>query len=124
MAKSQAAVNGDNATSDNGFYDIKSLGQSLRLTSQDSVELTPELAKELLAMPAFIGERPMRKRHVGNLVHNMQRGTFRWEWVTIITCRCTEPHNGKPKGATFRMNGQHTCSARLEMQPSYRAPIR
>jgi hypothetical protein len=54
----------------------------------------------------------------------MQRGTFQWNFVNIVTCRCSEPHNGKPKGSEFRMNGQHTCSARLEMPPSYRAPIR
>jgi hypothetical protein len=134
MAKRKANLNGA-ATNGNGHhksngnghaetFDIKELGQLLRLNAQENVELTLELAKELLATPAFIGERPVRKRHIADLAKHMRDGTFHWNMVSIITCRCNEPHNDKPRGTTFRMNGQHTCHARLELPASYRAPVR
>lgn len=117
--------NGHHESNGNGeSFDIKSLGQLLRLNSQENVELTHELCKELLALPTFVGERRLRPRHVAELAKHMRDGTFHWNMVGLITCRCNEPHNEKPKGTTFRMNGQHTCQARIELPPSYRAPVR
>ena len=118
MAKAQASVNG------NGFYDIKSLGDSLKCMSQETVELNHKFAQEVLDMPEFIGERTRRKPHVADLIHAMETGTFEWAFVNIVFCRCNEPHNGHSKGTVFRMNGQHTCKARLQVDAPLRAPVR
>jgi hypothetical protein len=122
-AKQKAAAESSEEVSSNGFYDIKSLGGSLKLTSQENVELTTDLAHELLAMPAFHSERPLRKTHVKTLLRHMRRGTFHWNLVTLITCRCREAHGEHAAGTTFRMNGQHTCHSRL-LAASLRAPVK
>lgn len=114
-----AATNGHTESSD-----ITSLGGQLKVTHTTTVELTHDLAHELLAMPAFTAERPLRKKHVADLVKHMERGTFHWNLVTLITCRCREAHDGQPAGTEFRMNGQHTCQSRLQVPASMRAPVK
>lgn len=103
--------------------DVKSLGQRLQKVHQGIEELTHEKAREVLAMPHFVGERPKRAPHISNLASHMRRGTFMWDFANITVCRCNEEHNGHPKGTVFRVNGQHTCEARLLVPPKMRAPI-
>ena len=117
MASRKASLNG------HGF-DIRSLGEKLQVTAEEKRDLDHALAKELLDMPTITGERRFRTRHAANLVSHMHRGTFHWNLVTLIVCRCKEQHGEHPAGTTFRMNGQHTCWARLQMPENYRAPIR
>lgn len=131
MAKAKASVKRRSAkaasASSNGHADasdITSLGGQLKVTNTTTVELTHDLAHELLAMPAFTAERPLRKKHVADLVKHMERGTFHWNLVTVITCRCREAHDGQPSGTEFRMNGQHTCQARLHLAGSVRSPVK
>ena len=112
-------VNGDHET-----FDVTSLGEVVRLTKEERVELTHTAAREHLDLAEFVGERIVRQHHVDSLTDAMLRGTFRWEWVTLVVARCREAHGGHPAGTTFRVNGQHTCWARLECPGSMRAPVR
>lgn len=111
-------------TTEHEILDVTSLGEGVRLTSTDSVELTKEYATEILELADFPGERPLRQRHVDRMLDAMRRGTFRWEWVSLITCRCKESVGDKPAGTLFRMNGQHTCWARIDLDSRARAPVK
>lgn len=109
-------------------YDIGSLGKGVKLTSKSTVELTHKYAEKHLELPAFAGERAVRQTHVDSLVQHMTRGTFHPEWVKLIACRCAEEcpdiKGEILKPATqWRMNGQHTCWARLQMPEDYRCPV-
>ena len=113
----------------NDILDVRSIGGALRETSEDVVDLTHDFAAKHLAMPSFAGERKIRERHVSNLLSHMQRGTFFAEWVNLITCRCKEEcvdigGAALPPGTVWRMNGQHTCRARLEMPPGYKCRVK
>lgn len=97
-------------------YDVTSLGKHLKLTSERKVELTHEFAQQLLEMPEFQADRPLRQGHVDYLVGTMTRGTFHPEDVLLKTCILD--------GTEYRINGQHTCWARLEMPSKWRCPVR
>ena len=71
------------------------------------MEFTREEAEKLLDLEEFVGDRPLKSRHVDDLIKAMERGTFHPELVSLIVCK----HDGK----TYRMNGQHTAWARLYM---------
>lgn len=103
---------------------IASLGESLRRVRTESKELSHDFCEELIDMPEFVGERPLRGTHVKKLENAMDRKTFLWELVNIVLCKCQEPHNGYPAGTVFRMNGRHTAWARLGRPVSERAPIK
>lgn len=98
--------------------DVTSLGEGLKKVREEKIELTHERAEQILSMTELPGDRLLRNKHVDRLTDAMMRGTFVWDFVSIITCRCAET------GKTYRMNGQHTCWARLNMQEKYRAPCR
>lgn len=107
------------------MIDIVGLGEGLKMTSSEIISLSHEEAERFLHMAEFAGERNVREEHVRYLVAAMKRKTFLWELANLAECRCQEAHNGNPKGTVYRMNGQHTCWARLEMPAkSYRAPVR
>lgn len=117
---------------DGPSVDVAGLGESLKLTKKEPVEFTREFAQDLLDMPQFIGERPTRETWVKHLASQMEGGTFRWEWVRVIVCRCKEPHRGidpfgeekdYPAGTMFRINGRHTSWARLLLPEKMRAPV-
>jgi len=57
----------------------------------------------------------LSNKRVAYLVNCMNRGTFRPEWVNIITCVLN--------GVEYRMNGQHTAWARLEKPANWRCPV-
>lgn len=89
-------------------YDIEELGQGLKRVSSRKVDFTHDNARLILEDGMdFAGDRPLRQSHVDSLVKHMQRGTFCPEWVHIIVCLLD--------GRNYRMNGQHTAWARLEM---------
>lgn len=93
------------------FYDVSALGSSLKILKRRKVQLTHALATKILEFEEFAGDRSLKNGHVDYLVGTMMRGTFHPEWVTLITCQ----YDGK----TYRMNGQHTCWARLEMEKKW-----
>lgn len=97
------------------LLDVKALGKGYELASRKDVNLTWDEARRFITMTEFAGDRKLRPSHVEYLLHAMQRGTFRPELVTLIVCEC--------KGKTYRMNGQHTCWARLEMDEDYTCPV-
>lgn len=90
--------------------DIGSLGGGLRVVSTRKERFNHELAERLLSMADVpCGDRPLNNRHVEYLIGTIKRGTFRPELVRFITCVCKED------GKTYRINGQHTCWARMEL---------
>lgn len=70
-------------------------------------QLTHTAACTLLEMKTFDGERKEREDWVQHLYNQWLTGRFRWELVTIVTCRY--------KGEMYRLNGQHTCWMRLNL---------
>lgn len=110
-------------------YDVMSLGKGLKLDSETQIELTRQYAERHIAAPSFCGERNVRPFHVKALATTMQRGTFRHEWVQLIVCKCNEPCADlqgaeRSAGTLWRMNGQHTCHARLQLPDDYKCPVR
>lgn len=95
--------------------DVGDLGEGLRLVSRKTEELDHDLATQILEMIEFSPDRPLDNNHVLKLLTAMKRDTFLPEQVQIIVCTCA--------GKQYRMNGQHTCWARLEMDAKYRCPI-
>ena len=90
---------------------VTNLGEGLKLVATRKMEFTREEAEKLLDLEEFVGDRPLKSRHVDDLIKAMERGTFHPELVSLIVCK----HDGK----TYRMNGQHTAYARYHMPPSY-----
>lgn len=87
---------------------ITSLGSGLRLMDKRMINFTQTLAKDLLdpaKYEVFAPDRPFNKAHANYLLLAMRQDTFRWEQLQLIVCSC--------KGKTYRMNGQHSCWARL-----------
>lgn len=97
--------------------DVTELGEGLRLVRRTNVELNHDFATDFLNLPEFSSDRPLDNGHVVRLLTAMKRGTFLPEQVMLISCTLATT------GKEFRMNGQHTCWARLEMDAKYRCPI-
>jgi len=96
--------------------DIGSLGKGLAPPYKKTIELTREEATRILELPEFSGDRPLSDNHVIFLMQQMKKEVFRWEQVQIITCRFN--------GREYRMNGQHSCWARLELPPEMEHGLR
>lgn len=95
---------------------VTSLGHGLTLRRTTSVGFNHKKATEFLELKEFVGDRPLKQGHVDYLIGAMQRGTFRPELVTLITCECS--------GVTYRMNGQHTAWARLDVDADFECPVK
>lgn len=95
--------------------DVTSLGSGLELVKTRKVDFTHEEAEKLLNYEEFAGDRPLKNAHVDYLVQSMQRGTFHPEWVNLVVC--------KLDGKTYRMNGQHTAWARLELGKNWECMV-
>lgn len=65
------------------------------------IELTVERAIAFLEMPVFSGERNVSQTHVQYLYDQWRTGRFMWEQALIAV--------GMLDGASYRLNGQHTC---------------
>ena len=105
-------------------YDITSMGEGLKRTSSSQIEFDHDQAEKILEMVEFCeADRRLRPNHVKHLHQTMLRGTFVPYWVTIIVCRCNEKYKNNKAGTMYRMNGQHTSWARLEMPKNYRCPV-
>lgn len=77
------------------------------LYSDRRITLTKERAYKFLELDTFQGERAVNEHHVQFLFDQQQIGRFMWEQVAI----CTADYNSK----TYRLNGQHTCWMRVNM---------
>jgi len=105
-------------------YDVTSMGEGLKRTSSSQIELDHDQAAKVLEIVEFTdADRRLRPNHVKHLHQTMIRGTFVPSWVTIIVCRCNEAYKDNKAGTVYRMNGQHTSWARLEMPKNYRCPV-
>lgn len=67
-------------------------------------------------LPIFPGEREITNIHVQKLYDRMRRGSFNERIVTISTCRF--------EGVTYKINGQHTCWALVNMPDDYSLQVR
>jgi len=85
---------------------------------ESKIKLTPQKAREFLELDELPGERAKRDYHVDTLAGRMAKGNFRYEHVTLMKAVLGRQ--------TFRINGQHTCDARLEHadDPSYTRTVR
>ena len=93
-------------------YDILTLGEGVKLKGKREITFTKKEALRILEeVEEFPGDRSLKQSHVDELVKAMIRETFQWPLVDIITCTCD--------GKLYRMNGQHTAWARLELDESY-----
>ena len=81
------------------------------------VSFTLELAVRYLEMDPVKYERPIRDSWVEELAAKMANGLFRPEDVNINIAIC------KWDGKERRLNGQHTCWARLELPASWRPKV-
>lgn len=82
---------------------LTSLGEKIKVISDNQVILTKELAESFLHMQNFAAERAMSEPWAQVLLHQMCQNTFRYEQVTLISAIYN--------GVEYRMNGQHTSWA-------------
>ncbi len=106
---------------DDEVVDVKGLGSKIRLTRVDDVILDRKLAESMLELVQFVGERAIVNRQVADLQRAMIRGTFMPERVQLCVAHCKED------GLDYRMNGQHTSWAVLELpeneKPAYKVKL-
>ncbi|KKN81506.1 hypothetical protein LCGC14_0317650 [marine sediment metagenome] len=75
-----------------------------------------EKAYRYCALPIFAGERDISEDHVQKLWDRMKRGSFDDKLVTLATCRYDH--------VTYKINGQHTCWALVNMPSDYELQVR
>ena len=97
------------------IINVTDLGDGLKLVATRKINFTHAEAEKVLNYEEFVGDRSLKNDHVDYLVTTMKRGTFHPEWVNLVVC--------KFDGKSWRMNGQHTAWARLEMPPEYPCPV-
>lgn len=78
------------------------------ILKDESVKLSKEKALEILSLDTFEGERNVNPRHVQTLFNAWTTGHFRWEHVVLGLAEC--------EGKLYRLNGQHTCWLRDNIQ--------
>lgn len=91
---------------------------SYELVSERKVEFTQDLARKIIELPEFVGERPLRDGHVAFLVSEMKKGTFLPDIAALVTCIC------EWDGVERRLNGQHTSWARTYMPDKWDIKIK
>lgn len=87
-----------------------------QIVSDTEIKLTQEKAKEILGLSTFQGERIVNDRHVQTLFNAWSSGRFMWEHVTLGLCEC--------EGKTYRVNGQHTCWLRANINSNVDPTVR
>lgn len=107
MAEEATAVSKFDVEIDAPKNVLKIACAGLRLLGEKKIQFDHRLCNQLIGYREVPGDRPLRPNHVNYLISTMMRGTFHPEWVKLIVCQFD--------GETWRMNGQHTAMARLEM---------
>jgi len=87
-----------------------------KVLSDRKINLTSAKAYEFLEMPTFNGERPVNERHVQVLYNAWASGRFIWDHVMLALCDCD--------GKRYRINGQHTCWMRVNIEKEIDAQVR
>lgn len=87
-----------------------------RVIVDRTVKLNHERAFKYCEFPIFEGERQINNGHVQTLYDRMRRGSFNPKLVTLATCRFG--------GQTFKINGQHTCWALVNMPDHFSMEVR
>lgn len=105
-ANSAKRFSGEVATD---YIDVAAGSSGLEVESRKQVTLNRAQAERMLNLSEVEGDRRLRDRHVETLAQAMLRRTFRYELVTLVSCLCEET------GLEYRMNGQHTCWAVIEV---------
>lgn len=78
---------------------------------EQKLRFTTSLAYKIGDCPDVPWERGLSQTHCDFLAREMKNGTFIPEDVRLVVCDCLED------GKTYRINGQHTCYARVEYMP-------
>lgn len=87
-------------------------------SSTKPVTLTRAKAGEYLNTYARVPfERPLREGHHRYLNKQMVDDNFNWGIVEIMLCACAETDK------TYRVNGQHTCTARNNLPLEFGDPV-
>jgi hypothetical protein len=73
-----------------------------------TTRLTIDRAVEYVQLPVFRGEREPGDEWAQYLLGEMVRGSFNWDLVILARC--------KLNGVEYKVNGQHTCWARLDVK--------
>jgi hypothetical protein len=76
-----------------------------RTYEETTVVLTPRMAENFLKLAQVPAERGKSDSHTEELSHEMEGGYFCFEHVNLMTAEFN--------GVVYRVNGQHTCWARL-----------
>jgi hypothetical protein len=96
-------------------YQVTELGSGLQLVKKSKLNFNHPAAERIIDLEEFKGDRILKQKHVDYLIQSMLRGTFHPEWVNIVTCECEDK--------IYRMNGQHTAWARLDMPKDYECDV-
>ncbi len=80
------------------------------IVSDEMGNLTKERAYQFLELKTFEGERAVREQHVQFLFDEFIAGRFLWHHVLIASAMV--------KGEEYRINGQHTCWMRVNIEDS------
>lgn len=80
------------------------------------IKLDHDHAFKYCDLPIFEGERQITDPHVQLLYDRMKRGSFNPNLVVIAACEFA--------GVTYKINGQHTCWAIVNMPPSFSMRVR
>lgn len=75
-------------------------------TTDKRVKLTRKFAKWYLSLPELAGERAISPKHATKITAKMEDGRFIGRTCHIVTIEL--------KGRTYRCNGGHTCTGRLQ----------
>jgi hypothetical protein len=86
----------------------RKLGKPLFRFKEEWRPLTTAEAEAYILTPSGIWERKHSPKHVEDLATYGERGTMRWDEVTIDVAKCL--WDG---GKLVKLNGQHTCRMRL-----------
>src|SRR5215468_2005471 len=78
-------------------------------TAVELVDLTPEIAAEIAAMPAFAGERELKATRLAFFQAHLTNGTFIGPEWTVAVHRTT--------GARYRANGHHSSTFLCHLPP-------
>lgn len=86
-----------------------------RILSDKRIKLTRARAFEFLELDTFQGERQVNENHVQFLYNQWSSGRFMWEHVLIGVCKLKDKY--------YRINGQHTCWLRVNIEEGWFAKM-
>lgn len=78
-----------------------------KIVGDKEIEFSTQAAFEFLELKTFDGERPVRESHVQFLFDEYVSGRFLWQNIMLASA--------KLDGQEFRINGQHTCWMRVNI---------